>query len=114
MAPGISVIICCFNSAKRLAPTLEHLYKQKNIPLSSWEVIVVNNCSTDDTAPVAAQIWDSFPSHKPDFRVVDEQTPGLSSARQRGIDESRYGFVVFCDDDNWLDENYLSIALNIM
>jgi glycosyltransferase involved in cell wall biosynthesis len=114
MPPGISVIICCFNSATRLTPTLLHLYNQKDIPLSSWEIIVVNNCSTDDTAEKAVQIWGSFSSNKPNFKVVNELTPGLSAARQKGIAESSYDYVLFCDDDNWLDENYLSLALNIM
>jgi len=114
MPSGISVVICCFNSAARIAPTLHHLYKQKNISLSSWEVIVVNNCSTDNTSEKAGQIWESFIAEKPDFKIVDELTPGLSAARQKGIDECHYDYVLFCDDDNWLDENYLSIALNIM
>jgi len=114
MPSGISVIICCFNSAARITPTLQHLYNQKNISLSSWEIVVVNNCSTDNTAEKATQLWESFPSNKPRFSVVNESTPGLSAARQKGIAESYYDYVLFCDDDNWLDENYLSLALNIM
>jgi glycosyltransferase involved in cell wall biosynthesis len=114
MPSGISVIICCFNSATRIAPTLQHLHKQKDIPLSSWEVIVVNNCSTDNTAEIADQIWGSLTPKKTNFKIVNETTPGLSSARQKGIDEAQYDYVLFCDDDNWLEENYLSIALNIL
>lgn len=114
MPSGISVIICCFNSATRMTPTLQHLYNQKNISSCSWEIIVVNNCSTDNTAEIALQIWDSFTSNKPNFKVVNEPTPGLSAARQKGIDESCHDYVLFCDDDNWLEENYLSLALNIM
>lgn len=114
MPSGISVVICCFNSSARIAPTLRHLYNQKNIPLSSWEIIVVNNCSTDNISEVAFKIWESFTLNKPDFKVVNELTPGLSAARQKGIKESYYDYVLFCDDDNWLDENYLSAALNIM
>ncbi|HEY2580488.1 MAG TPA: glycosyltransferase [Mucilaginibacter sp.] len=114
MSTGISVVICCFNSATRLAPTLQHLRNQKGISTSSWEVILVNNCSTDNTVETARQLWESFPLNKPDFKIVNESTPGLSAARQKGIDESRFDYVLFCDDDNWLDENYLNIALDIM
>jgi glycosyltransferase involved in cell wall biosynthesis len=114
MPSGISVIICCFNSATRITPTLLHLYNQKDISLSSWEIIVVNNCSTDNTAEKAVQLWESLPSNKPRFSVVNESTPGLSAARQKGISQSYFDYVLFCDDDNWLDEDYLSLALNIM
>jgi len=114
MPSGISVVICCFNSSAKLAPTLKHLYDQKGILLASWEIILVDNCSTDDTASQAAGIWGSFPLSKPDFKVVNELTPGLSAARQKGINESRYDYVLFCDDDNWLEEDYLSTALKIM
>ncbi|MDB4905111.1 MAG: glycosyltransferase family 2 protein [Mucilaginibacter sp.] len=114
MPSGISVIICCFNSATRMAPTLQHLYNQRNISSSAWEIIVVNNGSTDNTVEMALQIWESFASNKPNFKVVNELTPGLSAARQKGIEESYYDYVLFCDDDNWLEENYLSLTLNIM
>ena len=114
MPSGISVIICCFNSASRIAPTLEHLVIQKNISLPSWEVIIVDNGSTDHTAEKARLLWDALDMEKPKFKVVHESTPGLSSARKKGIEASLYDYVLFCDDDNWLDENYLSISLNIM
>src|SRR5260221_11052912 len=106
MPSGISVIVCCFNSATRISPTLKHLYNQKNISSSSWEIIIINNCSTDNTTEKATQVWDSFSSNKPSFKIVNESTPGLSVARQKGIDESYYDYVLFCDDDNWLEENY--------
>lgn len=114
MQEGISVIICCFNSSLRLHPTLEHLYLQKEIPVSQWEVILVDNASSDNTAEKAQEIWNSFTAIKPEFKVVYEATPGLSAARNKGIQESKFKYVLFCDDDNWLDQNYLAIALSIM
>lgn len=114
MPSGISVIICCFNSATRIAPTLQHLVKQKNIPLSGWELIVVDNGSTDNTAEKANQLWKSFDVKKPTLKVVNEIIPGLSAARKKGIESANFDYVLFCDDDNWLCENYLSIALQIM
>src|SRR6185437_11337360 len=104
MSAGISVIICCYNSATRITPTLQHLFNQKGISLSSWEIIVVDNASTDNTCEKAIEIWESFGPGKPDFKVISEPTPGLSAARQKGINEALYDYVLFCDDDNWLDE----------
>jgi len=114
MTTGMTVVICCHNSVLRIAPTLKHLANQKNLPLSSWEVIIVDNASTDNTSEFSTQVWNDIKGEKPVFKIVQENTPGLSSARKKGIEESNYDYVLFCDDDNWLDENYLSIALNIM
>ncbi len=114
MQPGISVIICCFNSASRIGATLQHLVTQKNISLSSWEVIIVDNGSTDKTAENATLLWESFDVEKPTCKIVFEPIPGLSSARKKGINAAIFKYVLFCDDDNWLEENYLSDSLNIM
>ncbi|HZG25374.1 MAG TPA: glycosyltransferase [Chitinophagaceae bacterium] len=114
MPKGISVVICCFNSSARITPTLQHLVRQKGIPSSCWEVILVDNASTDNTAEKARVIWDGFKFEKPVFRVVEELKPGHSAARSMGIRESQYDYVLFCDDDNWLDENYLDVCLDIM
>lgn len=114
MKEGISVIICCFNSSSRLRPTLEHLYLQKKISPSQWEIVLVDNGSTDDTHQKAEEIWNLFPSVKPAFKIVLQTKPGLSFARDKGIEESQYKFILFCDDDNWLAEDYLYNALDIM
>jgi glycosyltransferase involved in cell wall biosynthesis len=110
---GISVIICCYNSALLLPETIKHLALQKvtdNIP---WEVIVVNNNSTDNTEEVAKVEWKRYNLKIP-LRVIHESTPGLSNARKAGIFAAVYEYSIFCDDDNWLDPNYIQIAYKIM
>lgn len=114
MPLGISVVICCYNSSARIAPTLEHLYNQEDIYLSSWEIILVDNLSTDDTVQVASTLWAGFVGKKPPFRIVKENSAGLSNARKKGISESVYDYVLFCDDDNWLNKDYLNTALSIL
>ena len=52
MASGISVIICCYNSSLRLDETLKHLINQKTHGFN-WELIVVDNASTDNTEAYA-------------------------------------------------------------
>lgn len=114
MPPGISVVVCCYNSSERLYPTLDCLVKQTGIEFSLWEVLIIDNASNDNTGEVAKKIWDSLPGEKPVFKVINELVPGLSSARKRGVKESAFGYVLFCDDDNWLNENYLATSLQIM
>src|SRR5947209_4387756 len=106
---GISVIICCYNSAVRLPETLRHLARQVVPASMPWEVILVNNASTDDTAEAAKKIWTELEATLP-LAVVPEPRPGLSYAREKGIAAARYDILVFVDDDNWLDENYVRVA----
>ena len=110
---GVSVVTCCHNSSSRLPETLKHLASQSLTTSLAWEVIVVNNASSDETSRVAAHLWSEYGSPAP-MRVVDEPTPGLSHARERGIASARYDTLVFVDDDNWLNGNYLSVAYDIM
>jgi glycosyltransferase involved in cell wall biosynthesis len=102
---GVSVVICTYNGAARLPQTLAHLAAQKNTSAIAWELLVVNNASTDDTGEVARRCW---PADAPaPLRVVQEPRIGLSSARIRGFAEARYEIVSFVDDDNWVANNWI-------
>lgn len=107
--PGISVLICCYNSALRLPETIKHLALQKNTGNLSWEIILINNNSTDATEAVAKAEWEQY-HLSVTFKVVNESKAGLSYARKRGIAEAKYNYVLFCDDDNWLCDTYLADA----
>ncbi|OQP50821.1 hypothetical protein A4H97_03070 [Niastella yeongjuensis] len=113
MMKGVSVIICCYNSSKRLGETLEHLSVQQINNNIAAEIIVVDNASTDNTAIIARQTWDAFGVNIP-LHIINESKPGLSHAREAGINASSYSYVIFCDDDNWLEENYIATAFSIM
>lgn len=107
---GVSVIICCFNSALRLPETLTHLERQVVRPGIPWELIIVNNNSSDNTAAVAAAFFDAS-SLQGTF--VDESNPGLSHARHKGFLTAKYEYILLCDDDNWLSENYVQTVYDL-
>jgi glycosyltransferase involved in cell wall biosynthesis len=67
-----------------------------------WELLVVNNCCTDDTDDVAA----SFRSRLP-IRVLHEATPGQSYARNLAVREATGSHIVWTDDDVLVDPNWL-------
>lgn len=113
MRKGVSVIICCYNSSHRLPKTLEYLAKQTTSADLLWEVIVVNNNSTDNTSEVTIAEWNKYQT-KTSLILVNEPTPGLSSAREKGISISNYDYIVFCDDDNWLSPNYIESANKVL
>ena len=109
----MSVIICCYNSQSRIAETIRYLAAQKVPDELKWELIIVNNASTDNTRLIASQSWKiNLPNAS--FHIVDEPVPGLSSARQKGIAVAQFDILIFCDDDNHLDANYLSQASLLM
>jgi glycosyltransferase involved in cell wall biosynthesis len=118
MAPelnnGISIVICCYNSAGLLPETLKHIAQQKVRSAFKWELIIVNNSSQDDTVAVAKKEWSKYLLPQSIFRIAEETNLGLTNARKRGVAEARYEYIIFCDDDNWLDENYLENAWSIM
>ena len=113
MTLGVSIIICCYNSAKRLSNTFAHLANQNVHDSISWEIVIVDNSSKDNTRQVIGDLLTNLPFKCP-VKVVTELQPGLSNARRKGMNESKYEYIVFCDDDNWLSPNYVSEAFRIL
>ena len=92
----ISVIICTYNREKFILKTLQCL-RQQDFPTSSFETIIVNNNSSDNTAVICKE----FIKESPGFNVnyVEEYNQGLSFARNRGIKEAKGDIITFIDDD---------------
>ncbi len=101
---GISVVICCYNSEIRIEKVLTHLLAQEGDEGISWEVIVVDNASTDRTVEVARQVWKH---EQVELKVVAEMNPGLSHARRRGLAEAGFEIISFIDDDNWVENRWI-------
>lgn len=113
MTNQLSIIVCCYNSALKLPKTLENLAQQKVCADLSYEVIVVDNASTDNTAEFAMTYWKTLNAVAP-LRVVREETPGLVHARICGVHAAQYELLLFCDDDNWLRDDYVQHAVDTM
>jgi cellulose synthase/poly-beta-1,6-N-acetylglucosamine synthase-like glycosyltransferase len=109
---GVSVVICCHNSAKLLPNTLAHLKRQRISATLEWEIVVVDNGSTDGTESIARQCWgDDGPAP---LRVVSEPRLGLSYARERAFEEAQYELVSFIDDDNWVAPGWVTAVNECM
>jgi glycosyltransferase involved in cell wall biosynthesis len=109
---GVSVIVCCFNSENRIATTLAHLARQKFSKPVNWEVILVDNNCRDGTVALSRKTWDESGQHA-ELVIVREDEAGLGHARKRGIENARFNLVLFCDDDNWLDDNYIEDLIRV-
>lgn len=96
-APRFSVVIPAVNESLVIGNCLRSLAEQDFI--GSYEVIVVDNNSTDDTAAIARSLG---------ARVVAEPRPGVCFARQRGTEVACGEFVVSTDADTTFDRDWLS------
>lgn len=107
---GVSVIICCYNSGWVIARALAALKKQDLSSNFGVEIILVDNNCTDDTVKVAERVMadSAIP-----FRIVAESKSGLVYAREKGVAEVRYKYIVFCDDDNLLCPQYVQTVYDI-
>jgi glycosyltransferase involved in cell wall biosynthesis len=110
MAEGISVVVCSHNGAARLPATLLHLKSQLSTAVP-WEVLLVDNASTDDTADVARACWEGGPVP---LRVINEPRLGVRYARERGFVETKHEYLGFVDDDNWVADDWVATAYQII
>ena len=109
---GVSVILCCYNSAARLPETLAHLFAQQDTEGIPWEILVVDNASSDGTAQAAERLFAQHPEIP--ARVVYEPRPGQTYARWRGYEEARYEYLSYIDDDNWVNLRWIATVMEIM
>ncbi len=106
----LSIVISTYNNATSLERTLKSVAMQ-DADKSVWECIVVNNNSTDDTAERVAAFAKEYCDVN--VRLVDESQQGLSYARNRGIAESKGQFVAFIDDDETINEGFVSAYIDL-
>jgi glucosyl-dolichyl phosphate glucuronosyltransferase len=101
MSNLISVVVCTYNRADLIAGCLESLVEQ-TADVSLFEVIVVDNNSTDDTIQIVENC-----THLSNLRLVKEQEQGLSYARNRGFQEAKGTYVAYLDDDARAEKHYI-------
>lgn len=109
---GVSVILCCHNSEPRLKPTLQHLALQEITTGIPWEIVLVDNASTDQTPHLAKSLWRQNRCDI-DFKIVFEPNLGLINARIHGLKCSSFEYICYIDDDNWLDVHYIEKVYDI-
>jgi len=100
---AVSIVICTWNRCALLARTLEEMTKL-SVPVGlAWEILVVNNNSTDQTEAVIQ----AFSSRLP-LRSCFEPTPGKSHACNRALREARGKWILWTDDDVLVDRKWLT------
>lgn len=112
MSVRFSVIMCAYNASGRISDPLEHICRL-DYPAEDFELIVVDNNSTDNTSEIAQNVIEKTGTGV-EYRIIKETKQGLIHARMAGIQAAKHDYLVFVDDDNLLDPEYLSHANQIL
>jgi glycosyltransferase involved in cell wall biosynthesis len=107
--PDITVAICTYNGAERLPAVLDCLNQQSNTDFFRWEILVVDNNSSDHTRQVVRQYQQKWLTGLT-LRYCFEAKQGTAFARHTAILEARAPLVGFLDDDNLPTANWLASA----
>jgi glycosyltransferase involved in cell wall biosynthesis len=103
--PDISIVVCTQNRAGMLHGALASLYDLATDDAFTYEIVVIDNASTDTTAQTIAE---ATAASKNPLRGVHEPVKGLVPARNRGIREARGRWIAFFDDDQLADHRWLA------
>ena len=105
----LTVAICTYNGEYKLPELLDHLRSQRGVDALSWEVLVVDNNSSDRTADVVSRYQQAWSAAFP-LRYVCESRQGLAFARRRAIGAAQGEWIGFLDDDNLPAANWVQAA----
>lgn len=105
----LTIIISTYNNSASLERTLRSL-AQQDADKALWECVVVNNASTDNTQSVVEKLIEELDIN---IRLVAEPQQGLSYARNKGIAESKGEFLVFIDDDETVNKEFVSSYIDL-
>ncbi len=102
MNENISVVIPLFNKEKHIARALQSALNQTR---QAFEIIVIDDGSTDQSADVVRSFTDSR------IKMIAQKNGGVSSARNRGIEEAKSELIAFLDADDAYKPNFLEMIL---
>jgi glucosyl-dolichyl phosphate glucuronosyltransferase len=101
---NITLIVCTYNRCRSLTQALNSAAASTLRESIEWEILVVDNNSSDQTREVIADFCRRYPRR---FRYLFEPQQGLSNARNAGIREARGDVIAFTDDDVTLEPAWL-------
>lgn len=103
----ISIIIPTYNRGYTLSQVLDSYYRQKFVK----ELIIVDDGGSDDTASVVDRFSRRYPQIKTVY-LKNEKRKGAPYSRRRGLLAAQGEFILFGDDDDFLEENYTEVCLS--
>jgi glycosyltransferase involved in cell wall biosynthesis len=105
----ISVIVPCYNHGRYLPEAVASVVAQT---VGDWELIIVDDGSTDDSAAVAERLIASYPSRP--MRLLRQANQGLSASRNNGIRAARGSYILPLDADDQIEPDMLAATLALL
>ena len=105
--PILSIIIPLYNTKQYVGECLASILNN-NTALSDYEVIVIDDGSTDESGTIVQ----SFCDNNYNIRLIDQKNQGVGVARMNGVMEATGDYIWFVDSDDYIVEGALSIILN--
>lgn len=111
----LSIVVNMYNTAKYMPKCLDSLLEQDIHP-SDYEIILVNDGSTDNSLELAEEYLTKSKDFEnwPLFKIVNQENKGLAAARNAGIDVAEGKFLCFVDPDDYIEKNSLKELLSRM
>lgn len=104
MPPLTSIITVTFNSQSCIEDCIEQIVEQTTVP---WELIVVDNCSTDGTAQfLKTKIYNYLPKERYQF-ILNQENKGFSKAANQGVRLARGQYICFLNNDVIVTKGWL-------
>ena len=104
MSPRFSIIVPLYNKAPYVKKALESVVSQTN---QDWELIIVDDGSTDGSADVASDVICAFKMSDLRFQILRQKNAGVAAARNKGVKESKGDYLCFLDADDWWEPTFL-------
>ncbi|HDP76673.1 MAG TPA: glycosyltransferase family 2 protein [Mesotoga infera] len=102
---AVTVVVPAYNAERFIERTLKTIIAQQGV---NFELIVVNDGSTDSTEDVASSVLNSAQNSATFSRIIRIENSGVSSARNMGLISARGEYVIFFDSDDLMSEDCLS------
>lgn len=110
MSLDFTVAIPVYNGARRVPEVLAHLQSQAGVYDLNWEILIVDNNSSDNLLELIQECQRNWESDVP-LRYCFEAVQGLAYARERAIQEAKANLIGFLDDDNLPDPDWVLTAV---
>lgn len=106
--PEVSIIIPVYNTRKYIIDCLDSIRAQS---VTDYEVILVNDGSTDDSEQIIADYISK--NNLSSFHLISKTNGGISSARNVGLSNAKGKWIFFFDSDDWIEPNCLQELLSV-
>lgn len=102
---SISIVVPCYNCENTISHTVEHLINQTD---SDYEIVMVDDGAEDNTP----QLLEDYRKIDPRIRVIHQDNKGLMRAWKNGVIEATGEYILFCDADDYIDDDLIERIKN--